>query len=120
MKADGLLALVLAGHFIGDWIVQTDKQAANKATSWAANQRHMLGYHLTLGCLAALAAPAADVALIVVVSWVTHSVIDRRWPVTWLMSHTGSEPFSRTPWGPMAVDQALHLSILCLLVAVAS
>ena len=78
----------------------------------------MLGYHLTLGAFAVLAVTGWPLVALVVVSWATHSIIDRRWPVTWLMAHTGSEPFSRTPWGPMAVDQALHLSILCLLVAV--
>jgi hypothetical protein len=124
-----LLPIVLAGHFIGDWIVQTDEQAANKATSWWANQRHMAGYHTTMWiffCLACILhgvedgawlALRDDMAIIIAVSWVTHSIIDRRWPVIWLMRHTGSEPFSKTPWGPMAVDQALHLGILCLAVA---
>jgi len=129
-----LLPIVLAGHFIGDWIVQTDEQAANKATSWWANQRHMVGYHFTMwmifsaACLMHLDAltPESvgmlriDMAIIIAVSWVTHSIIDRRWPVVWLMEHTGSGPFSKTPWGPMAVDQALHLGILCLLVATVS
>src|SRR5207253_2941237 len=126
--------LVLAGHLIGDWIVQTDSQARLKVwpllavdkrtptysvlrrLSWSAGAKHSLGYHLTM---AACVAPAwhnwwALVAL--VVSVITHFVIDRRGPVKWLMRHTGSEPFSRTVWGPLVVDQALHLSILGLLV----
>lgn len=113
-----LLALVLAGHLIGDWIVQTDNQAANKMTSWAANQRHMLGYHITL-LLCLLLAPGLLVwkaATIIGTSWITHSFIDRRWPVRWLMCHTGSSPFSEMTFGVIAVDQALHISILCLLV----
>lgn len=109
------LAMLLAGHFIGDWIVQTDWQAANKTTSWKANQQHMLGYHLTLAAFAAVALPASWVLVVVVVSWLTHAVIDRRWPVIWLMQHTGSRPFSQTTFGVIAVDQALHLTILCLL-----
>lgn len=116
--ADELLALVLAGHFVGDWIVQTDWQAANKASSWWANQQHMIGYHLTLVAFAVVALGlSVDLLALVVVSWVTHSFIDRRWPVRWLMAHTGSEPFSQTVFGVIAVDQALHLSILCLTVA---
>lgn len=130
MTAGVLLAVALAGHFIGDWIVQTDAQAAAKASSWAANQRHMLGYHLTvwavflLVCIArgvegpAWLAARDDVLVLIAVSWVTHSVIDRRWPVRWLMERTGSRPFSETPWGPLVVDQALHLAILCSTVAV--
>lgn len=103
--------------FLGDWIVQTDYQAANKTTSWKANQQHMLGYHLTLGALAAVAVPVWAVAVIVAVSWSTHAVIDRRWPVIRLMEATGSGPFSKTTFGVIAVDQALHLSILSILAA---
>ena len=128
-----VLALVLAGHFIGDWIVQTDWQAANKVwtgpssplteagyrLSWKANQQHMLGYHLTLMVLVAPVWHSWAALGGLGISWVTHSIIDRRWPVCWLMAHTGSKPFSETTFGVIAVDQALHLSILCLLVAVA-
>jgi hypothetical protein len=141
---------VLAGHLIGDWIVQTDWQAANKVRpepipkgdpvpvsalnremqiamhragiggeklwreSWRANQAHMLGYHTAL-VVCCWRMPPRRLARLLVVSWVTHSFIDRRWPVKWLMEHTGSAPFSETSWGPMCVDQALHLSILALL-----
>lgn len=109
------LAAVLAGHLIGDWVVQTDWQAANKTTSWKANQQHMLGYHIILGLFCATAMSAQAVAVTLVVSWLTHSLIDRRWPVRWLMERTGSGPFSKTDFGVIAVDQALHLSILAIL-----
>jgi hypothetical protein len=106
------LAAVLVGHLIGDWIVQTDYQAANKTTSWKANQQHMLGYHISLGLFCMLAMPAVWVAVVILVSWATHSLIDRRWPVRRLMVLTRSGPFSETDFGVIAVDQALHLSIL--------
>ena len=109
------LAAILAGHMIGDWIIQTDYQAENKTTSWKANQQHMLGYHLTLALFCTFAMSAGWVAVIVGVSWVTHSIIDRRWPVKLLMRATGSKPFSETAFGVIAVDQALHISILLVL-----
>lgn len=111
------LGAVLAGHLIGDWIVQTDWQAANKTTSWKANQQHMLGYHLALAACALTTMPPRRVAWLIVLSWLSHSLIDRRWPVRWLMAHTGSKPFSETTFGVIAVDQALHLSILCMFVS---
>lgn len=133
MTASGFPALI-AGHLIGDWVVQTDWQAANKVRptvrvgtsyetgkpkdywqSWRANQAHMLGYHAALVACAAPFVRPKRLAFITAVSWLTHSFIDRRWPVRWLMAHTGSGPFSETTWGPMCVDQALHLSILALL-----
>lgn len=111
-----ILALVLAGHLLGDWVVQSDRMAAGKVKSWWWNQAHVATYHATLiACVAwrwhswfALGALA--------VSWATHSIIDRRWPVARLMRATGSAAFAETSWGPMAVDQALHVAILCLLV----
>lgn len=112
-----VLALVLAGHFVGDWIVQTDYQAAAKVTSWWANQQHVLGYHLAMGVLVAPVWHDRWALAALAVSWVSHSFIDRRWPVRWLMRHTGSGPFSETTFGVIAVDQALHLTFLCLLTA---
>lgn len=113
-----LFPLLLAAHLLGDWVIQTDWQAANKTDSWRANQHHMIGYHLTLGGAAVLAAPLHLAAVIVAVSWVTHSVIDRRWPVKQLLRATGSARFAETTWGVLAADQALHLSILAVLAAV--
>ena len=108
--------LVLTGHLVGDWIVQTDWQAANKMTSWKANQQHMLGYHVTLVALALLGMAWPAALTLGGISWLTHSIIDRRWPVIRLMQVTGSRPFSQTTFGVIAVDQALHLSILSLAV----
>lgn len=154
-----VLALALAGHFLGDWVVQTDRQARYKVwdpahpyhyaaplrsgdqltatgilrdgkeitetdlvragwwRSWAANQRHVMGYHLTMAVLVTPAWRGWRLAALLAVSWVTHSIIDRRWTVRWLMRHTGSAAFADTTWGVMAVDQALHLAVLCLTVA---
>ena len=113
-----LFPMLIAGHLIGDWVAQSDWQAANKTTSWRANQLHMASYHLVVaGAVAVSSTPGWYSTLIVAVSWVTHSFIDRRWPVRWLMCHTGSGPFSETTFGVIAVDQALHLSILCVLAA---
>lgn len=108
--------LAIAGHLIGDWIVQTDWQALQKMHSWRANQEHMVGYHLALAACLLPVWHSWTLLVLLAVSWITHSIIDRRWPVQWLMAHTGSEPFSQTMWGVIAVDQALHLSILSILV----
>lgn len=119
----GPFPALLAGHLVGDWIVQTDWQAAHKVRptdsddywqSWKANQQHMLGYHVALAAAAWPFLAPKQVFRLVAVSWLSHSFIDRRWPVRWLMRHTGSGPFSDTTWGPMCVDQALHLSIIAL------
>lgn len=120
-----LFPALLAAHLIGDWIVQTDWQAANKTSSWDAMMQHMVGYHacILLAILATWPNPGprghvVAAAAIATISLLTHGFIDRRWPVRWLMRHTGSAAFSETTWGVLVVDQALHLSILCVLAAV--
>lgn len=114
-----LLALVLAGHVIGDWVVQSDWQAAHKPISWLAMQQHMLSYHLTMLLLVGPFWHTWYALIAFVISWITHMIIDRRWPVKRLLEITGSGDFSDTLLGMTAADQALHLAILCLLVAYA-
>lgn len=125
-----LTPLVLAGHGLGDGVFQTDWQAAHKTwlwsgipdrrewrKSWRANQTHVLTYHLVLAALAALVLPDWRLAVLVGISWVTHSIIDRRWPVLWIMAKTQSREWSRSQWGPVFVDQVLHLAVLFITVA---
>jgi hypothetical protein len=104
---------LLAGHLLGDWIVQTDRQAINKTTSWPAMQRHVLGYHATLAACVLPFWHTRWTALALAVSWVLHGFIDRRWPVRWLMRRTGSARFTEQFWGVLCVDQALHLVTIC-------
>jgi hypothetical protein len=124
-----VFAAMFAGHHIGDHVAQTDWQAKTKArpdrvsraTSWRAMAGHILTYHLCVG-----AALAALLLVDVRFTWpgvvaglgfsaVTHAFLDRRWPVRWLLEHTGSKAFaeSTTPLhGVYLSDQSLHLACL--------
>jgi len=78
------------------------------------------GYHLVMGLLLLLPVlrdgwPAWKALTALVVSGATHAVIDRRWPVRALLRASGSPGFATVEWGVIAVDQALHLTILALL-----
>jgi hypothetical protein len=119
-----LLALVLAGHLVGDWIIPTDHQATTKMLpgkrGWAADLSHVTTYTLALGLFCAWGMGGSSswrFWLLLAVSAVTHAFLDRRWPVRWLMCHTGRSNFADTQWGVIATDQAIHLTILCVLVA---
>lgn len=118
MDTGSLLALVLAGHFVGDWVLQSDWQAANKTTNWWAMLGHVFWYHVAM-FIAISVIPSWytwQAGVLVGVSWVTHMVIDRRWPTRLILRVTFSPNFSEVFWGVIAADQAIHLSILCLLV----
>lgn len=112
------LALILAAHLLGDWVVQTDWQAAHKTTEWRAMTHHLIGYHVLVAAALIAIRPSWWYALVILgTSAITHGFLDRRWPVAWLMRRTGSAAFADQTWGVLAVDQALHVSILALLVA---
>lgn len=124
-------ATLTAMHHIGDFVLQTDHQSARKpctedrlvecseAESWWCNQKHVASYHAAqlAGLLVAnqalgLKLNPSRVAAGVAISWVTHTVIDRRWPVRWWMDNTGSKDFRVKAGGGMHVDQTAHHACL--------
>jgi Protein of unknown function (DUF3307) len=112
--------ILLTSHLLGDWVAQSDWQATNKTRSWAALAAHVAGYHLVMGLLLLVPVlrdgwPAGKALAVLVVSAATHALIDRRWPVRALLRVAGSPGFATVEWGVIAVDQALHLSILAML-----
>ncbi len=135
-----MFALLLAGHLVADFIVQTDYQALNKTwpqpwaehadwelryfayasakrRSWVTNQQHCLTYHLTMAAFVLPFYRSWALLWALVVSWGTHALIDRRWPVRRLLEATRSPEFAKTSWGPLAADQALHIAILAVIAA---
>lgn len=112
------------GHMLGDHIAQTDEIAGGKAGKgwpafWAMTD-HIAGYGICQA-LALLGVVLVGAQLSVVgglvglaVSLGSHAFIDRRWPVVWLLHHTGSADFAamdgRPLNGPYLADQALHVA----------
>jgi hypothetical protein len=120
MMTTTVFLILLTSHLLGDWVAQSDWQATNKTRSWAALTGHVAGYHLVMGLLLLVPVlrdgwPAGKALAVVAVSAATHALIDRRWPVRALLRASGSPGFATIEWGVIAVDQALHLSILAML-----
>lgn len=125
------LATLTVMHHAGDYLAQTDHQAACKPAksdrgdvvcsegeSWRALAGHIASYHAAQAAGLVVANRALGLRLRpgrvlagIAVSAATHAVIDRRWPVRWWMDHTGSADF-RTRGGGAHVDQALHHTCL--------
>jgi hypothetical protein len=117
-----LFPALLAGHLLGDWVAQNDWEASNKTRSWPALAAHVASYHLVMGVLLLIPVlrdgwPVGKALVVLAVSAGTHALIDRRAPVRMLMRAAGSPGFATLEWGVIAVDQALHLSILSMLAA---
>ena len=114
--AGTLFVAVLAGHLAGDWIAQTDHQAANKTTSRRALAAHVATYHAALlACTLPVLHDPARLAILLTVSAATHWYIDQRWPTLLVMRATRSHQLAATTWGVIVTDQALHLLILAAL-----
>lgn len=117
------LATMFAAHQVADHVFgQSDHQAANKAKSgwvgWKALLGHVFDYHLVmlamlLATMLVLNLPVTLTGFLLALGFsaVTHAFLDRRWPVKWVLEHTGSPKFAEmlTPlWGIYAADQGLH------------
>jgi hypothetical protein len=119
-----------AGHQLADHVLgQTDRQAREKTlpgwSGWRACLEHVAQYHLVLTVMLGavwmvLALPLSPLGVLagLWVSGITHALLDRRWPVRWLLQHTGSPEFA-SPDHPLPgmylADQATHIA--CLWVA---
>lgn len=70
----GLLAL----HFIGDFMLQSDWMALNKSKNWTALAAHVSAYTATFWPLfiVALGFNRENVVLFLVVTWLTHFLTD--------------------------------------------
>jgi hypothetical protein len=121
------LATMYAAHQVADHVFgQTDSMAASKAkpgkVGWLAVLSHVGQYHIVMAMMLGLTLtilnlPASfiGVFLCLVFSAVTHAFLDRRWPVRWILEHTGSPEFAKmtTPLcGMYLADQGLHLFCL--------
>lgn len=111
--------LLYAAHLTADYPCQTDAMSAHKAApglaGWRANLTHTAVHAaaylaLLLGGSAALHLHLGIGPALGSVAWVagTHAFIDRRWPITWWMTHTGSSGFIKAG-GAAHVDQVAHI-----------
>lgn len=134
-------AVLMAAHDLGDHVVQTDHQAATKATSWRGMAGHVGSYAaLQVAALAALRSAGARPSwrrTLAAVAWSagTHAILDRRWPVVRILELTGSPSFARSTvidasavsdlgflplpiHGPYLADQSLHHGVLVIAAAI--
>lgn len=119
---------LFAAHQLADHVLgQTDRQACGKAApgwaGWRCIAGHVGLYHLVMAAMLGVAVVALDLPVSFAgavvglgFSAVTHALIDRRWPVRWLLEHTGSAPFAALNSGGInglyLADQSLHAAAL--------
>jgi hypothetical protein len=107
-------SLVVA-HVLGDWLLQTEWQALNKAHDWRALFSHLVVYHvvvlLALGIKLGFDQPVIYVAVGVLA--LLHGILDRQGFIQWLMRMLRIVVERRPErWLSIAVDQSVHLVLL--------
>lgn len=98
--------LIVAGHMVGDYVFQTNWQAARKLADWRVRLWHVLLYTLAFAPVPFVAGMSTSRGLLFLAAvFVPHFIVDcRRW--------ASAEPW---PPKPILVDQSLHAA--CLAVA---
>lgn len=133
-------AVLAVGHDLADHVIgQTDHQAKGKAAptegevaagasprrGWGACLAHVAQYHAVMAAMLALAWAVlplhlswTGVAAALALSAGSHALLDRRWPVRWILEHIGSGEFAKLKTAGMngmyLTDQALHRTALLL------
>jgi len=119
---------LFAGHQVGDHVIQSDADARAKGaptadllargahpwTGWWACLRHVASYTMTQAAalaLTGLVTPLnlAGVVAALTISASTHAVIDRRWPVRWLITVKRCHGWKDAPY---VLDQSIHIGVL--------
>ncbi|WP_269919424.1 DUF3307 domain-containing protein [Caldifermentibacillus hisashii] len=111
-----LFIILYIGHKIADYLLQTDRQAVKKTTSWKALLSHSFIYTLVLTAMGYIFAGYFSWIAIFII-FVSHVIIDRRIILIWWaknvkkMTNTENESVQPTM---MELDQAFHYIIIFL------
>lgn len=108
---------LIVAHVVGDWLLQTEWQALNKARHWGALMAHVVIYHVVMATILVIGFRLnVQVVLLVVLGLaVFHAVLDRRNVTDWYMRATRMVVHQDPPfWLRMAVDQSLHIVSLAV------
>lgn len=114
--------LILA-HLVGDYLVQTEFEALNKALGRFWNRAlisHCMKY--TLCFVPVVLAFGVSPAWLLLI-YGSHMVFDRRWPIVWwrtYVTRNSEESIKATFWLTVAIDQIFHFLILVVIGAFSS
>jgi len=115
-----LLEMLVVIHLVGDYLLQTEFEAMNKATGKFWNRAilsHCSKYTL---CFAPVIWSFGLGWLWLVLIFGTHMFFDRRWPVVaWrkYITRNSDSSIKNTFWLTVALDQIFHLIVLAAIAA---
>jgi hypothetical protein len=117
------LATYYAAHQVADHVLaQSDRIATEKVlpgfTGWSAIFSHVVQYHVVAMFMLIITISMFNLNVTwyglvssIMFSAITHAIIDRRWPVRFILEKTGSPNFAKMTsplCGMYLADQSLH------------
>lgn len=103
-----LFPLLLAGHLIGDYLLQTKWMADQKGSSIAALVVHSVIY--TVVCFLCTL-PTGGISIIcIAIIFLSHIILDRRTFVNWWCKNITKS--ADVPWLVIVADQSFHVVVL--------
>lgn len=110
--------VLLIGHLIGDFLLQTSWMAQHKAKRWGPLLTHVAVYTSVVSAFgfASGGLSWAAVALI----FLSHIVLDRKTFVAFWVRRVQMVPPNAQPWLLIMADQIFHIIILALAILISS
>ena len=110
---------LLIGHLVGDFLLQTDGMANNKAQSWSWMLRHVGAYLAVMGIVLgiySISHPTSLWVLVLALLFIgaTHIALDRRGFTQAWMRLVGIT--RELAWLSVVIDQVFHLLVLVVVV----
>lgn len=112
------LPFLVFAHFVGDWLIQSEYEAVNKAKGGFWNKAlltHCLKYS---ACFIPVLWIFGESMLWLALIFGSHVIIDRRNPVIWWRAHVGHctpANIQQTFGVTIVVDQVFHFIVLMML-----
>ncbi|MCM3611959.1 DUF3307 domain-containing protein [Planococcus sp. MERTA32b] len=108
--------LLLIGHLIGDFLLQTSWMAKNKATKWLPLLAHVTVYTAVVGVFGMMSGGLSLAALALIA--VSHIILDRKTFVSFWVRNVQTAKGPEQAWLCIMADQIFHIIILAIAIAI--
>lgn len=104
--------ILLIGHFVGDFLFQTDWMARYKAKRWIPLLTHSSIYTVVIFLFALVEGGLSYLAILVV--FIGHLILDRGFFVKFWVIHIQTATKPNQQWLSVITDQTFHIILLAI------
>lgn len=111
--------VLLMGHLVGDFLLQTNWMARYKTSRWDALLAHSAVYTVSVAAAAWLDGVVLGLVALALLL-VSHAWLDRRTFERWWARRIGGVTRAEDQWLVIVMDQVFHLLVLVVVVRLAA